>query len=58
MTIKFPCKDCTSRKTSCHSNCAKYLQAKAELQRRKDLAQEEKDSDLLYMAYKCGKTMR
>jgi hypothetical protein len=36
-TMNCPCKGCTDREIGCHSKCSKYIEWKAEWDRRKNM---------------------
>lgn len=41
-TMTCPCKGCMDRKVGCHSKCSKYIEWKAEWDRRKNMITEAK----------------
>ena len=51
-TNKDSCYQCTDRKVGCHSNCVKYERFKAELEKKRQLIQEAKKQESVYLEYK------
>lgn len=49
------CKDCQDRHPACHDRCEKYIQAKKDLQERKDMILKAMQKDAIYMDYKRKK---
>lgn len=49
------CKDCPDRHPACHDRCEKYIQAKKDLQERKDMILKAMQKDAVYMDYKRKK---
>lgn len=49
------CKDCPDRHPACHDHCEKYIQAKKDLQERKDMILKAMQKDAIYMDYKRKK---
>lgn len=49
------CKDCPDRYPACHDRCEKYIQAKKDLQERKDMILKAMQKDAVYMDYKRKK---
>lgn len=49
------CKDCPDRHPACHDRCEKYIQAKKDLQERKDMILKAMQKDAIYMDYKRKK---
>lgn len=47
----FPCKDCGDRHDGCHSECERYLQAKAENENHKQQERKQIEKNLNYIRY-------
>ena len=51
MVFKYPCQDCKDRYLGCHSNCQKYLEAKAEHSKEKESVTQIKEDERRFDSY-------
>lgn len=56
MNIKDVCKNCVppKRNPKCHGTCKEYLDAKAELEEKKEAARKQKESDKDYYHFRLN----
>ena len=54
MMSNYPCKGCTDRAVGCHSTCQKYLDAKAEYERKKEAIRKAKAEGNDFVGFKVN----
>lgn len=42
------CKDCRDRHIGCHADCSRYLQAKEEREKKRQIIRQEKDLEIYH----------